>query len=89
MEYSQLEMNNLESIFIECDLHYFLNFFFIQFTAVTVVNETVQLSRVQFRNMSYVCCMVCSPPRVRSPIAMYLTPFILIFNSIIDFNCCP
>lgn len=61
MEYSQLEMNNLESIFIECDLHYFLNFFFIQFTAVTVVNETVQLSRVQFRNMSYVAWCVHHP----------------------------
>ena len=40
---------------------------FIEFIGVTLVNKLIQVSSVQFSNTSFVYCIVCSSPKVKSP----------------------
>ena len=41
--------------------------FLKNFTWVTLVNKFIQVSGIQFYNTSSVYCVVCSPPKVKSP----------------------
>ena len=47
-----------------------INFFFrflIEFFGVTLVNQIIQVSGVQFYNISSIHCIVCSSPQVKPP----------------------
>ena len=41
-------------------------FLFTEFVGVTVVNKIILASGAQFYNTSFVHCIVCSPPQVKS-----------------------
>lgn len=42
--------------------------FLLNLSEVTLVNEITQVLSARFRNASYVCCAVCSPPRVKASV---------------------
>lgn len=53
---------------------FFSLFLKIKLMGVTLVNKIMQVLSVQFNNMSYVYCIVCSPQTVEFPsITLYLT----------------
>ena len=47
-------------------------FLFVKCIGMTSVNTILQVSGVQFCNTSSICCMVCSPPEVKPPSALFL-----------------
>lgn len=42
--------------------------FLLNLSEVMLVNEITQVLSSRFRNASYVCCAVCSPPRVKASV---------------------
>ena len=52
---------------------------FIEFIGVTSINIIVKVSNVQLCNASSLYCIVCSPPKVKSPSTTIYPPFTL-FN---------
>ena len=56
-------------------LYLLLKTFFIEFIGVTLVNEIIHVSGIQFYNTSSVYCIVYSSTKVKSPFVTIYPPF--------------
>ena len=71
-------------------LIYYLKKNFIEVFGVTLVQKVTQVSSVQLQNTPSVHCIVCSPPRVKSPVTAFFSKVLKVLKSqVLKPNCQP